>query len=162
MEDRAINQQQKTFVDLTISLSFSSFCSFSSSIPWKSYFVSKFSSSILFWTYSNQVFATFTSLEFLFSESFVSPTLLNSVGFWQSSSCLTYQQHCHSLQLCPLRHFFFSPAWQHITVVWFCSFNVLTVPFLFLSSLPYSPCPLNIKMFQVKILGSFFPSYLNS
>ena len=42
------------------------------------------------------------------------------------------------------------------------SFNVLTVPFLFLSSLPYSPCPLNIKMFQVKILGSFFPSYLNS
>ena len=131
MEDRAINQQQKTFVDLTISLSFSSFCSFSSSIPWKSYFVSKFSSSILFWTYSNQVFATFTSLEFLFSESFVSPTLLNSVGFWQSSSCLTYQQHCHSLQLCPLRHFFFFSCLttHHSCVVLFlqclnCSFSV--------------------------------------
>lgn len=94
--EQLINSKN-TFVDLTISLSLSSFCSFSSSIPWKSYLVSKFSSSILFWTYSNQVFATFTSLKLLFSKSFVSPTLLNSVVFSQSSSCLTYQQYCHSL-----------------------------------------------------------------
>ena len=96
-KNRTIDQQQK-YLCWPYYIPFPLFLlSFSSSIPWKSYLVSKFSSSILFWTYSNQVFATFTSLKLLFSKSFVSPTLLNSVVFSQSSSCFTYQQYCHSL-----------------------------------------------------------------
>ena len=57
--------------------------------------------------------------------------------------------------------FFFSCLTTHQSCV-VLFLQCLTVPFLFLSRLPYSPCPLNVKMFQVKILGSFLPSCLNS